>query len=701
MRRIVHFITAARTSWIVLLGSVLIAGALFAAGSGNKSEAAPAVGLPASADSAIADARLDGFPKSDSTVGLIVFDRDGDELTAADVDAVTAAAANLADFTPDGFVPPPAISDDGTVALVTVPLQIEANLDTQAERAAELRASASEDLPGGLTARLTGPEGFEVDIAAVFEGANVTLLLTTVIVVAILLIITYRSPWLWLVPLIVVGLADALAGIVAARVAALAGIALDASVTGILSVLVFGAGTNYALLLIARYRDELRLIENRRDAMAKALSGAGPAVIASGSTVVLSLLTLVFAQLTGNRALGIACATGVVVAMIFALVVLPAALVLFGRGLFWPYVPRFGSENRAETGVWHRLATLVARRPVAIGLIGLVLLGGLALGVPQVKVGLSQTERFTAVPEAVVGQEILSEAFPAGSSSPAIVVVRTAAVDEVVSAAADVEGVVSATPGASDSTFTRVDVVLDAAAETPAAADTIVAVRDAVQNVTGADAAVGGLDARSVDVDQAQQADQNLVIPLILLIVFLVLMVLLRSLVAPLLLLLTVVASFFASIGASWLLLTGVFGFPAFDTSVILFSFLFLVALGVDYNIFLVTRAREEAQLHGTRAGMIRAVSATGGVITSAGILLAAVFAVLGVLPLITLTQIGVVVCFGVLLDTLLVRTIVVPALAFICGEKFWWPSRAFSPALSAAGGVQHSARHAAEVDQR
>ena len=701
MRRLVRFITAARTSWIVLVGAVLLSGALFGAGSGSESEGSPAVGLPASADSAVADARLDGFPASDSTVGLLVFDRDGAQLTDADIEALTARVTALADFTPDGFVPPPTVSDDGTVALVTIPLAKEADVAAQALRADELRATASENLPDGLTARLTGPEGFEVDIAAVFEGADFTLLLTTVIVVAVLLVITYRSPWLWLVPLIVVGIADGLAGIVAARVATLAGITLDASVTGILSVLVFGAGTNYALLLIARYRDELRLVENRRDAMARALSGAGPAIIASGSTVVLSLLTLAFAQLTGNRALGIACATGVVVAMLFALIVLPAALVLFGRGLFWPYVPRFGSENRAERGVWFTLATLVSRRPVVIGLIGLGLLGGLALGVPQVQVGLSQTERFTAVPEAVVGQEILSEAFPAGSSSPAIVVARTAGADEVVAAAEAVDGVVTATAGTSDSTYTRIDVVLSAAAETPEAARTVVALRAAVRDVGGADAVVGGLDAQSVDVEAAQQADQNLVIPLILLIVFLVLTILLRSIVAPVLLLLTVVASFFASIGASWLLLTGLFGFPAFDTSVILFSFLFLVALGVDYNIFLVTRAREEAQKYGTRTGMIRALTSTGGVITSAGILLAAVFAVLGVLPLITLTQIGVIVCFGVLLDTLLVRTIVVPALAFIAGERFWWPSRVAPAPLSPSGGEQHGARHAVEVDER
>lgn len=679
MHRLTKFITARRTSWIVLAVAFLTAGAIFALGSGSGEETAPGVGLPASAESQRVSVAQEELPSADATSALLVFSRDGDELTAADLDAVAAASTDLADLAAEGFVPPASISEDGTAALVVVPLETVSDVAAQADRAQELRETANADLPSGLTALLTGAEGFAVDVAAVFEGADFTLLLTTVIVVAVLLLVTYRSPWLWLVPLVVVGLADGLASIVATRVAALAGIALDASVTGILSVLVFGAGTNYALLLIARYRDELRLVEDRPEAMAKALRGAGPAIIASGSTVVLALLTLVFAQLEGNRALGVACATGVVIAMLFALVVLPAALVQFGRGLFWPYVPRFGSEGSTERGVWHRLGTLVARKPVVVAIVGALVLGALALGTTQIKVGLAQTERFTSVPEAVVGQEIIAEAFSAGRGSPAAVITKASYADEVADAAASVDGVVSATVGESNGEITQVDVVLDAAAETPESFAAIDALRAELASIDGADALVGGLDAQSLDVNRAQQADQNLVIPLILALVFLVLVVLLRALVAPVLLLVTVVASFFASLGASWLLFESVFGFPAIDTNVVLFSFLFLVALGVDYNIFLVTRAREETVQHGTRVGMIRALSSTGGVITSAGILLAAVFAVLGVLPLITLTQIGIIVCIGVLLDTLLVRTVIVPSLAFIAGERFWWPGRVAS----------------------
>jgi RND superfamily putative drug exporter len=677
MRRLTNFITARRTSWIVLVAAALAAGGIFALGSGAKGDTSPGVGLPASAESSRVAALQEKLPGADGTSALLVFSRDGGTLSDTDVAAITKAASNLTDLSSDGFVPPPAVSDDKTAALVAVPLDTITDVDAQAERADELRTLANEGLPDGVKALLTGPEGFAVDIVAVFDGADFTLLLTTVIVVAVLLLVTYRSPWLWLVPITVVGLADGLASIVATRVAAAAGITLDASITGILSVLVFGAGTNYALLLIARYRDELRTHEDRREAMATALRGAGPAIIASGSTVVLSLLMLLFAEIEGNRALGIACATGIVIAMLFALFVLPAALVLFGRGLFWPYVPRFGTEGTTEKGVWHRLGLAVSKRPVVVVIVGAMLLGGLALaGVPQIKIGLSQTEKFTAVPESVVGQDILSKAFSAGSGSPAVVITNSSKVDAVTAAAEKVDGVDSVRVGETDGTITQLNVTLDAAAETEQSFAIVTALREKLHDVDGADALVGGLDAQTLDVNAAQTHDQDLVIPLILGVVFLVLVLLLRALVAPVLLLLTVVASYFASLGGSWLLFQSVLGFPAIDTTVVLFSFLFLVALGVDYNIFLVTRAKEESVGHGTRTGMVRALSSTGGVITSAGILLAAVFAVLGVLPLITLTQVGIIVGIGVLLDTLLVRTVIVPSLAFIAGETFWFPGK-------------------------
>jgi RND superfamily putative drug exporter len=696
MAGLLRFITSAKTSWIVLVLAALAAAALFALSGGEESETAPSVGLPDSAESVQVDELREQFPSADGTSALLVFASDDGELSAETLALIEAKSfGELADLSSDGFVPPAQVSEDGTVALLVVPLEPESDVAAQAERAQELRDAASADLDD-VRVYLTGAEGFEVDIAAVFAGADFTLLLTTVIVVAVLLLITYRSPWLWLVPLVVIGVADALAGIVAREVAAAVGVPLDASITGILSVLVFGAGTNYALLLIARYRDELRLHENRRVAMQRALRGAGPAIIASGSTVALALLTLLLAELAGNRALGLACAVGIVVAMIFALFVLPAALVLFGRGLFWPYIPRYGSPDAISRSVWGKLGRSVSRRPMIVATAGFLVLGVMASGLLFVQTGLSQNDRFLQKPEAVQGQEVLAEAFSAGTTSPAVVIVPLDEAEETATALADLDGVDGAVVGETTDDLAQINVTLDASAETPEAFAAIELMRAELDDIGSGEGLVGGLDAQALDVTNAQARDQALIIPLILVLVFVVLVVLLRALVAPLLLLLAVVASFFSAVGLSWWLFqTPLFGFPAIDTNVLLFSFLFLVALGVDYSIFLVTRAKEEAEHLGITQGMIRALAATGAVITSAGILLAAVFAVLGVLPLITLTQIGVIVCIGVLIDTLLVRTVIVPALAFITKDKFWWPRK---PPLTDADAAARGADALAPV---
>jgi RND superfamily putative drug exporter len=527
-------------------------------------------------------------------------------------------------------------------------------------------------MPSGLTTYLTGAEGFQADIAAVFEGADITLLITTGSVVILLLLITYRSPLLWIVPLLVVGSADGMSGILAERVASIFGIPLDASVTGILSVLVFGAGTDYALLLISRYREELLVEQNRFTAMGVALRGAGPAILASGTTVILALLTLMFADIQGTRALGIACATGVLVAMLGALVVLPAALLLGGRWIFWPLVPRYGAVNKSDSGLWSKLGKAVSKRPIGVAIVGGLVLLALALGGSSLKIGLASTEQFVKQPEAVTGQILLAETFGAGKGSPSEVITKTAYASQVAELSKTVAGVESALPSQANSNITQIDVVINAEPQSAEEYAVIQALRDKLSTVDGADALVGGLDATAYDVQLSYERDQALIIPLILALVFLVLVLLLRSLVAPILLLVTVVASFFASLGAGWLIFNNLLGFPGLAQSTFLYSFLFLVALGVDYNIFLVTRAKEESEKLGIKQGMIKALSSTGGVITSAGILLAAVFAVLGVLPLIALLQIGIIVCLGVLLDTLLVRTVIVPALAFISGENFW-----------------------------
>jgi RND superfamily putative drug exporter len=381
---------------------------------------------------------------------------------------------------------------------------------------------------------------------------------------------------------------------------------------------------------------------------------------------------------------------GIVVALISALFVLPAALVSFGRWIFWPGTPKVGGVNKTDNGLWAKLGRGVSKRPRSVAVVGFVILGALALGGMNVKIGLSATDQFMKKPEAVAGVELLSKSFPAGTTNPTVVVANKDKLDDVVKAIEGVDGVASVKIAQkttitatgpkfetlTDGTIGKIDVVLDGASRSDEAYQSITDIRAAVKDVAGADAMVGGQDAQALDVKNAYARDAGLIIPMILALVFIVLVLLLRSLVAPILLLLTVVASFFASLGAGWLVFETIFGFPALDLSVYLYSFLFLVALGVDYNIFLVTRAREEGAKLGLKDGMIKALSSTGGVITSAGILLAAVFAVLGVLPLIALTQIGVIVCIGVLLDTLLVRTVIVPALAFIAGERFWWPRK-------------------------
>ena len=694
MIALTRFITAAKTSWIVLVAGIAATVALFVAAGYQTADAAPPVGLPESAESVQAAALLEQFADDESTSGLLVFGRESGDLSDDDLAAITERTAELADLAIDGFVPPPTISDDGTTALVVVPLEIEERVSVQAERADEIRTIASDGLPDGIIVWFTGAEGFAVDIAAVFEGANFVLLSITALVVALLLIITYRSPVLWIVPLAVVGVADFIAGIAARLVAESLDITLDGSVTGILSVLVFGAGTNYALLLIARYRDELRLHLDRREAMAIALRGAGPAIIASGSTVALALATLLFGELSGNRSLGLAGAVGIVVAMAYALLVLPAALVVFGRWIFWPIVPKYGSPDAISRSPWGKLGRGVSKKPVLVAIVGFVVLGAMATGLTTLNVGLSQNDRFIVKPEAVLGQERLAEAFSAGSSAPATVVVPAGDVDEVLDGLLDVDGVDDAVPGPANDDIAQINVVLDADPESERAFEIITELRLALDDLGDGTGLVGGIDAEGLDLRDAQQRDQSLVIPLILVLVFVVLVVLLRALLAPVLLLVAVVASYFSAVGIGSIIFATVFGFPGVDTTVLLFSFLFLVALGVDYSIFLVTRAKEEVPLLGTSEGMIRALAATGGVITSAGILLAAVFAVLGVLPLIALTQIGVIVCIGVLIDTLLVRTVIVPALTFIAKDRFWWPRR---PELTDAEAAARGANGQAE----
>lgn len=634
-------------------------------------EATPTDSAPDGAGSTMVVELEERFAGEES-VAIALFATEGDELGRQALGALQQRFREVAGEHVQG--PPRLVpSEDGTAAfgVLTVPGVGASEVADEVER---IRTELREELPDGVTAQLTGPAAIQADLAAVFDGANFRLLAATASVVAVLLIVTYRSPLLWLVPLTVVGIADRAAAALATHALKVCGVAWDESTVGILSVLVFGAGTDYALLLISRYRDELRVEEDRYAAMRRAVRRTAEAVLASSTTVVVGLLTLLLSVTPTTRGLGLACAVGVVVAAFGALAVLPFTLVLFGRWVFWPKTPRVGQETLVESsGGWRRVGDFVARRPAAVIVGTVVGLAALAAGVSQLQTGLSPEEQFLQKPEAIEASERFAASFPAGDLDPTTII-TAAPVPEVTSAVQQVSGVTDIRPSGSADDLSRVDVVLEAEPGSTQARETVRELRDALE---GFDRTyVGGTEASALDEQDATSRDRWLIIPLILGLVVVALVFLLRSVVAPAILVATVVGTYLAALGASWWLFTGVFGFARLDVAVPLYAFLFLVALGVDYNIFLVSRAAEEARRHGTREGMLRALTATGGVITSAGILLAAVFAVLGVLPLVVLAQLGVVICIGVLLDTLVVRTLLVPAIVVRLGPAFWWPRR-------------------------
>ncbi|HEX2893078.1 MAG TPA: MMPL family transporter [Marmoricola sp.] len=672
-----------RRAWAVSLVSLFIGMLAIGVLGEAERDPSPTDQLPDGYQSTEAVELQQQFESDEESTAIVLFASDEkiapDELKQlqqvfADAAPEGAAPEDAAPAGPPGLVP----SEDGTAALgvVSVP---GAGASQIADEVTALRDRLQEGLPEGVTAQVTGPAAVQADLAAVFEGANFRLLAVTASVVAVLLIITYRSPLLWLVPLAVVGIADRAAAALATHTLAFFDVAWDESTVGILSVLVFGAGTDYALLLISRYRDELRVQDDRYVAMRHATRRTAEAVLASATTVVLGLLTLLLSVVPTTRGLGLACAVGIVVAAAAALLALPFTLVLFGRWIFWPRTPRVGQATLVDTrSLWQRVGGVVARRPGTLIVVSLLVLVALASGVTQIKTGLAPADQFLDKPEAIAAGERLAQSFPAGTANPTVVITEDQP-GPVAAAVQDVPGVssvrpVAETPEGVSPALTRIDVVLSAAPGSAASTDAVLAVRDAVAPFEGT--VVGGTEAQTIDERDAAARDRSLLIPLILGLVSVGLVLLLRSIVAPVILVASVVATYLAALGASWWLFTGVLGFERLDVGVPLLAFLFLVALGVDYNIFLVTRAAEESAGHGARDGMLRGLTATGGVITSAGILLAAVFAVLGVLPLVVLAQLGVVICIGVLLDTLLVRTILVPAVAVELGDPFWWPRK-------------------------
>lgn len=670
---VVRTLTGRRSAWVVVLAGLLLSAAVMALGEAER-HPDPTDTLPAGYSSTEAVRLQEQLPTQDSLPAVILFtsDRAIDE-ALPELEAVV-AALDTGVPGPPAFVQP---SEDGSAALSVVSVRSETATEVAAS-VTDLRTELRDAVPAGVEVQVTGPAGIRADLTEVFTGANTTLLAFTASVVALLLLVTYRSPILWLIPLAVVGVADRTAAILATQVLAAVGIPWDESTIGILSVLVFGAGTNYALLLISRYRDELRTTPDRHEAMGRAVRRTAEAVLASAATVVVGVLTLLLSVFPNTRGLGLASAVGIVVAAAFVLLVLPAALVLCGRWVFWPRVPHVGdvAQAQARSG-WRRVGDRVAGRPGAFIAGAVLLLATMAFGLTQVQLGLPASEQFTDEPEAITAAARLAESFPVGAADPTVVITATedpATVEELVADLEGLEVVTSVGVGSQGGGVTELNLVLSADPGTEAAREALSEVRTVTAEVP--DTVVGGTEAQAIDALDASARDRVVILPLILGFVLLALAAILRSVLAPVILVASVIASFGAALGVSWWLFTAVLGFSGLDPIVPLYAFLFLVALGVDYNIFLITRTLEEARSVGTREGVLRALAATGGVITSAGILLAAVFAVLGVLPLVVLAQVGAVICIGVLLDTLLVRTVLVPAIVLTLGERFWWPRR-------------------------
>ncbi|UPK75314.1 MMPL family transporter [Nocardioidaceae bacterium SCSIO 66511] len=660
-------------SWVVVLVAVGFSAVMLGANIETDEADNASAGLPSDAESAHAADLADAIGAAEFVPALIVVDRGGEQLTASDRTAIEDLAGHLQDQVGSGQRVFSVPADDKEAVLIGVPLRTDLPEEERNAAVERLRDTVGGSLPDDLRAQVTGAPAISFDLGNVFDGADTRLLIVTASVVALLLLVTYRSPWLWLVPLSVVAVGDQVAASLVAVGTQVLPFQADGQSTGITSVLVFGAGTNYALLLIARYREELRRIENRYDAMRKAVGRAAPAIVASAGTVILALLCLGFADNPTSRNIGFGGAIGIATAVSYALLVLPAAMTCFGRWLFWPFMPRVGQRDPARSGWWARVAENVTARPVAVSLAGALALIAMAVPLTGAERGLSETEQFIDTPESVTGQQVLSDHFPAGSGQTTRVVVSEDAAERVKRAVAQIPAVQSVDDGGTGDGRSVLEVVLTTAPASDQAFAAVEAVRASATDVSPT-ALIGGPDAEALDTAETAERDQGLIIPLILGVVLLMLFALLRSAVAAVVLVLTVVATYLASLGVSWLAFTQLLDFPALDSSVPLLAFLFLVALGVDYNIFLTTRAKEEAEHANTTTAISTALAVTGGVITSAGILLAAVFTVLGVLPLIVLAQIGVIVGFGVLLDTLLVRSVLVPALITLLGRRFWWP---------------------------
>ena len=634
--------------------------------------------LPASAESTKVFDVQSRFQQPGVFTGIVVYQR-ASGLTAADRAKAVADARRFAALpgVGPGQVAGPVPSADRKAIQTMVSINLGKEGWNNTAKAADSLNAITRSHANGLASYVTGPLGTSADGNRTFGGVDSTLLFAALAVVIVILLITYRSPVLWLLPVTSSVVALITAQAVVYLLAAHAGLTVNAMSLAIMYVLVFGASTDYALLIVARYREELRRHDRRHPAMAEALRRAGPAIIASASTVIVALLVLTAADLNSTKSLGPVLAIGVAVGMFSMLTLLPALLVIFPRGVFWPYRPTCGSSEPTYRGLWARVGWLIAGRPRRVWVTSAVVLGVLALGLTTFKAsGLTNAQSFRGHPDSVTGETVLAAHFPAGAGQPVIVIGNPAKTSALRAAFTATPGIGSVAPPMTRAGYAYLEGTLTSPPDSQAAFATVDRVRSAVHAVPGAGALVGGGTAVSLDVQRASAHDRNLIIPLILAVVFLILGLLLRALVAPLILIATVVLSFAAALGVSAVFFNHVFGFGGADTSFPLYAFVFLVALGIDYNIFLMTRVREEALRRDARHGALVALAATGGVITSAGFVLAATFAVLAMLPATTPTEIGFTIAFGILLDTIFVRSVLVTALNLDLGHWMWWPAK-------------------------
>jgi RND superfamily putative drug exporter len=634
--------------------------------------------LPASADSTRVARIQDELPGGQTTQLVLVYHRDGG-LTAADRTAAAGQVAKVAGQHALTRAPRGIPSRDGTTLMYPVSSN-EPGTDEKKRDALVDDVRRVAHSQGGLTVQVGGPGAQATDAAEVYDSLGGPLLYTTVAVVAVLLILIYRSPLLWLVPLAVAGVADYLSTGVAYGLHQAFGTQVSGQSTGIMTILVFGAGTDYALLIVSRYREELRRHERPYDAMRAALRGCGPAVLASSGTVAAGLLCLLAADLNSSRGMGPLGTVGVLCALAAMLTLLPAVLVLLGRRVFWPLVPAYGSTPKVRRSLFAAMGTSAGRRPLAVLAGGVVLLGALALGALNLPGSLKQQDAFVDRPESIAAMDTLARAYPEQSAQPIDVITPAGRADATLATIRGTRGVTGAEQGRTGHGWTEISVTAKDAPQSAGETATIEELRHALKG-----SYVGGPSAQQIDLQDTNARDRLVLVPIVLASVLLILIALLRSLVAPLMLVAAVVAVWGAALGIGGLVFGPLFGFDGTDPGLGLLSFVFLVALGVDYGIFLMHRMREESK-HGAQpvAAALTALRTTGGVIASAGLVLAATFAVLTNMGLVQLVELGFVIAVGVLLDTFLVRTYLVTSASVALGRRVWWPgglSRAPEPA--------------------